>query len=103
MLLASPPNSADPTVMGIGAAVSINEGSFVNQSTVDDGPVEQVGIRHGDIILAVDGGRISDESGLFKIRGPEGSTIMLSVRRSGSPEPFDITVVRSKYDPAQLH
>lgn len=90
---------------GIGALLNIQEGELVIVRPLRKSPAIQAGIQSEDVIVAIDGEDVaalmeglSDEEALErlvqKIRGPQGSTVVLTIRRAGEPEPFDIEIVR---------
>jgi carboxyl-terminal processing protease len=57
-----------------------------------DSPAAEAGLRAHDSILSVDGGAIRDEFGISRTRGPEGSTVTLTVQRPGeAPENMTLT------------
>jgi carboxyl-terminal processing protease len=64
-------------------------------------PAEKAGIRAGDRILAVDGEDAIEWSVLEavnKIRGEEGTDVILTVEHVGSLDPVDITITRGIID-----
>jgi carboxyl-terminal processing protease len=62
---------------------------------IDDTPAARAGIRAGDVVVAIDGKPVEDGSEASEpLRGPPGSKVVLTIRREGRPEPFDVTVVR---------
>jgi carboxyl-terminal processing protease len=86
---------------GIGARVEISAktGRVTVVSPIKDSPAEKAGIRAGDEILAVNGEDITDkglDEAVALIRGPEGSTVKLTLLRPPSTTPFELTVVRGK-------
>ena len=64
---------------------------------MDGPPADQAGIESGDFITHVDGasvlGLTLDEA-VDLMRGPVGSEIIITVVREGSPEPFDVSIIR---------
>jgi len=83
---------------GIGAHVRRREdGAIQIISPIEGGPAEAAGILPGDIILAVDGESIDGYpllQAVSKIRGPRGSTVVLTIKHIGDLEPEEIAVVR---------
>lgn len=60
-------------------------------------PAKKSGLRPGDIITHVDGRAVADDSlsdVVNMMRGPVGSTVLLTVRRNGT-EPFEVTLKRA--------
>lgn len=83
---------------GIGAYVDVT-GEYVKiNSTIPGSPAEEVGLQAGDLVIALNG---KDVTGidpnvvLYDIRGPEGSTVVLTIQREDQ-EPFDVEVERRK-------
>lgn len=91
--------SKENAYVGIGATISYPEGEgLLVESVVKDGPADQAGLRAGDLILAVDGTVLAGEDrdkGTELTRGPEGSTVVLRIRRADGEE-IDLPVVRGK-------
>lgn len=82
---------------GIGAFVSIVDGDFVIEAPIENSPAERAGLQPGDIVLEVDGQSIVGEelsSSIRKIKGPAGSSVLLTVKRAS--EVKKIPVVREK-------
>jgi carboxyl-terminal processing protease len=84
---------------GIGAYVN-TEGEFLTITEPMEGsPSEAAGIKAGDQILAIDG---EDMTGVLpelarqKVLGPAGTKVVLTIRREGVEEPFDVTVTRAQ-------
>lgn len=68
-------------------------------SVIRKGPAEAAGVKGGDVITAVDGkslAGLSLDDQRAPLRGPEGSMVMLTIRRDGEPGPLDLTVTRRK-------
>jgi len=66
-------------------------------SPMEDTPASRIGIRSGDVIVAVDGEStagftIADAA--ERIRGEPGTEVKLSIRRHGYDEPIDYTISR---------
>jgi carboxyl-terminal processing protease len=85
---------------GVGMGLSMRN----NQITVIDPPfigtpAARAGIREGDVILQVDGqatrGMDLDEA-VSIIRGPAGSSVVLTIQRNGVDHTLDFTLIREK-------
>ncbi|MGQ9584103.1 MAG: S41 family peptidase [Anaerolineae bacterium] len=88
---------------GIGAVVRINEAGYLEiVEAFEEQPAHQAGLRRGDIILKVDDTAIEGMNvfeAVALIRGPEGTSVRLLVRRPGvGSEPFEVTVIRRKIE-----
>jgi len=87
---------------GIGATIRLNEiDQLVVVEALPDRPAFKAGLRPGDVILKIDDGPVKGLS-LYEavglIRGPAGSSVVLTVEREGEPEPFAVEVVRAKIE-----
>lgn len=83
-------------LVGIGVMVkkSTDELIFVN-STIPASPAEKAGILAGDVIVAVDGVKVSEvgyEKASNLITGKEGTSVVIRILRGG--EEFDLSIVR---------
>lgn len=83
---------------GIGAFVNQNDqGQLVIQTPMRGQPAEKAGIKSGDVVLKVDGRDIAGletNEAVLLIRGKKGTRVVLTLLREGTPEPFDVAVVR---------
>ncbi|MDQ4077045.1 MAG: S41 family peptidase [Chloroflexota bacterium] len=82
---------------GIGATVEMSEEGLVIVSPFPDTPAENAGLRPGDLVVEVDGTPtqgLDVSEAVAMVRGPEGSTVNLKVRRQGHPELLDFNVTR---------
>ena len=74
---------------GIGAVLSPHEGGYVIGETLEGGGAAGAGLVSGDLILAIDGtpvGELEFVDAIEMIRGVEGTTLTLTVRRSSGQE-----------------
>lgn len=87
---------------GIGAYVTSNEdGLLMIQTPMAGQPAEKAGVLAGDLVIAVDGEDITNldlNEAVLKIRGPKGSTVVLTIIREGESAELEISVVRDKID-----
>ncbi|MBI1877365.1 MAG: PDZ domain-containing protein, partial [Chloroflexi bacterium] len=87
---------------GIGASLRLDdEDRLVIVDAQSDRPAFKAGLRAGDIMLKVDGESVEDLSlyeAVALIRGPAGSTVVLTISRAGKSEPFEVVVVRAKIE-----
>ncbi|MGX7927511.1 S41 family peptidase [Tsuneonella sp. HG094] len=87
----------DGNYSGLGLSVVMEDGAVKVVSPFKGSPADKVGIKAGDFITHLDGqlvygGELDDA--VAKMRGPSGSSIRLTIFRSGREEPFDVTVTR---------
>ncbi len=84
---------------GIGAFVSRDEDGNVLLDPMRDQPAAKAGLQKDDILIGVDGLEVTPEMSIDdivgKIRGEIGTPVVLTIRRQGSDEPIEITVVRA--------
>lgn len=88
---------------GIGATVNMINGFLTIVKPLPGSPAERAGIKPGDIILEADGQPIKNMDVLDAvslIRGPEGTTVRLLVRRQGEEETaeFEVIIERAKLE-----
>lgn len=86
---------------GIGAYVNQENEQFIITQPMHGSPAEAAGLLPGDVILAVDGESIeglSQSEVIAKIRGPAGTSVVLTVKRSSIAKPFDLTIQRAKVE-----
>jgi carboxyl-terminal processing protease len=82
---------------GLGIEVTMEDGFVKVVSPMDGTPADAAGIQAGDFVTHVDGdsvlGLTLDEA-VDLMRGPVGSEIIITVVREGTPEPFDVSIIR---------
>jgi carboxyl-terminal processing protease len=68
---------------------------------IEGQPADLAGLEPGDIIVAVDGESVAAKSFdevLLMVRGPEGSTVNLTVEREEADEPLEFSIVRTEFE-----
>ncbi len=83
---------------GLGIQVSMEAGFVKVISPIDDTPAYRAGIEAGDYITHLDGETVQGltlAEAVDKMRGKVGADIKITVRRKGTPEPFDVTITRA--------
>lgn len=82
---------------GLGLSVVLEEGAVKVISPFKGSPADQMGIKAGDFITHLDGklivGGTLDEA-VEQMRGPEGTSIQLTIFRPGRDEPIEVDVTR---------
>jgi carboxyl-terminal processing protease len=84
--------------VGIGAVLTMNKGELKVISPRDGSPAAAAGIKPGDLILAIDKGptyELSLAGAEQQLRGPAGSTVVLTLQRGNESAPLKLTVNRA--------
>lgn|SRR5690625_437345 len=84
---------------GIGAEVSMVNGKVTIVAPIKDSPAEEAGLRPNDQILKIDNESIEGldlNEAVSKIRGEQGTEVVLEIQRPGSSETFEVTLIRDK-------
>jgi len=82
---------------GIGAWVDTGGEYLTIVAPMPESPAEKAGVKAGDVIIGVDG---EDMTGIdptlvvHRVLGPKGTTVRLTLKREGTPEPIEVSVVR---------
>ncbi len=93
------------TYEGIGAWVDVTGEYLKIISPMPGSPAQKAGVKAGDLIIAVDKQDMTGIPGdlvLKKVLGPAGTDVTLTIMRSGSSKPLDITVTRGKITVPQV-
>jgi carboxyl-terminal processing protease len=87
---------------GIGASIRLDEaGRLIIADPFRDRPAFQAGLLPDDVILEVDGQSVEGLSlyeAVLLIRGPAGSTVVLTIFREGQHEPLEVSVQRAEIE-----
>lgn len=87
----------DGKYSGLGLSVVMQEGAVKVVSPFRGSPAEQAGIKAGDFITHLDGQLIVDtklDDAVARMRGPQGTSIKLTIYRQGRSEPLELDVTR---------
>lgn len=80
---------------GIGIHVTMRNNLVTVISPIEGTPAYRAGIKAGDKIIKVDGKPTEDlRDAVKRMRGPKGTTVVITVIRQGAPEPLEFTLVR---------
>ena len=84
---------------GIGARLQADPLGAVVVSVFEEGPANTAGMKAGDTIAAVDGkvvaGKAIDDI-VSKIKGPEGTSVVLRLLRKGQNQPLELKIRRAR-------
>jgi carboxyl-terminal processing protease len=84
---------------GVGIIISRRDGQVTVIAPMAGTPAASQGLRTGDVITAVEGQsteEITLDEVVDLVRGPEGTTVRLTIRRPGMDEPFDVDITRAR-------
>ena len=90
---------------GVGVQISKEQGEPLKVVTpLVDTPGYRAGMKSGDLIVAVNGEgkgfektvKLSVDKCVRLITGPEGTTVVLRIKRPGQTKPFDVSIVRKR-------
>ncbi len=82
---------------GIGILLLSKDGKFYARLVFSGSPAQRAGLQPFDRILAIDGVStegMTTEQVSSRIRGPQGTTVTLTVRRATQPTPVVVSIVR---------
>lgn len=82
---------------GVGIEVAIKNERLTVVAPVPDSPAARAGVRSGDVVRAIDGidtSYLTLNAAVDAIRGDEGTTVVLTLQREGTPESFDVSLQR---------
>lgn len=82
---------------GIGIEFDILNGILTVIAPVAYSPSEHAGLLPGDQIIAINGEDtfgITKEGVFKKLRGKKGTKVIVTIKRTGTPKPFDVTIIR---------
>ncbi len=84
---------------GIGIEFDILGGYITVISPVVDSPSDRAGLQPGDKIVAIDGEDaygITREEVFTTLRGPKGSPVIITIKRTGVEKPFEVEIIRDQ-------
>lgn len=84
---------------GVGLEVAERDGRIAVVTPIDGSPADRAGVLSGDILLEIDGRTVEGgtlEATIERMRGFVGSTVRLTVERTGEPEPLRFALERSE-------
>ena len=82
---------------GLGIEITLRDGLLTVVSPIEDTPAHRAGVKAGDQIIKIDGELTKDMTlidAVKKMRGPQGSEVVISVRREGVSRFIDIPLTR---------
>lgn len=82
---------------GLGIEITMRNSVLTVVSPIEDTPAYKAGMKAGDMIIKIDGQFTKDMTlvdAVKKMRGPKGSKVVLSIKREGVNEIFDVSLTR---------
>ena len=82
---------------GVGIQITMEGNKLAVVSPLEDTPAYRAGIQPGDLIVKIDGRStegITVNKAVRSITGPEGMPVVLTIKREGVAEPFDVEIIR---------
>jgi len=89
--------SATGRYAGIGVVVGASDGELLIREIMGDTPAARGGLASGDRIIAIDGEFTDSEripAAIERLRGPAGSTVVLSIRRGSAGQLLEVELRR---------
>ncbi|HEY6361465.1 MAG TPA: S41 family peptidase [Vicinamibacterales bacterium] len=84
---------------GLGISIVVLDGEITVATMFEGSPAYQKGLRRGDVIARIEGedtkGWTSDQA-VRRLRGPRGTPVRISIKRSGYNDLIDLEVVRDE-------
>ncbi|MDI6780554.1 MAG: S41 family peptidase [bacterium] len=83
---------------GLGIVIGIKQENLTVISPIEGTPADLAGIKAGDYIIEINGTstkNLSLHEAVQKLRGPQGSQVVITIKRDGVEEPFKVTLTRA--------
>ena len=84
---------------GLGISINVIDGDITVMSVFEGSPAYRSGLRRGDVIARITGQNAKDmtsDDAVRLLRGPKGTAVEISIRRTGYDELIDLTVERDE-------
>ena len=84
---------------GLGISINVIDGDITVMSIFEGSPAYRSGLRRGDVIARITGQNAKDmtsDDAVRLLRGPKGTAVDISIRRTGYDELIDLTVERDE-------
>ena len=80
---------------GIGISISMKDGYVTVVAPIEGTPAYKAGVKAGDKIIKADGEPTRNlRDAVKRMRGPKGTTVVVTIIREGASEPLEFTLVR---------
>ena len=84
---------------GLGISINVIDGNITVVSVFEGSPASRRGLRRGDVIARISGDdatNMTSDEAVSRLRGPRGSSVDISIRRTGYDELIELTVERDE-------
>jgi carboxyl-terminal processing protease len=85
---------------GLGIQIQKRMGKITVIAPMEGTPAYKMGVRAGDIITHIEGEEIKEDAStddvVRKLRGPKGTPVHITIRRTGMDEPLHMTITRAE-------
>ena len=84
---------------GLGITINVVDGAITVMNLFEGSPAYRTGMRRGDVIARIAGENaigITSDQAVKQLRGPKGSTVVVSIRRRGYDKLIDLEVERDE-------
>ena len=82
---------------GLGLEITVRDGLLTVVSPIEDTPAARAGVQTGDQIVGIDDESTEDlglGEAVKRLRGPQGTSVTIRIRRKGHDKPLTFTIVR---------
>jgi carboxyl-terminal processing protease len=82
---------------GLGIEITVKDRMLTVVAPIEGTPADRAGIHPGDRIVKIDGSPTKDMTlmeAVKKLRGPKGTSVVVTILREESPGPFELTLIR---------
>ncbi len=93
--------SGELTGVGLQIALDSQTGELIVISPLEGSPAETTGIQAGDRVVKIDGHSTTEfslDEAANRMRGPVGSSVVLTILKESSDQPQDITIIRDQIE-----
>lgn len=83
---------------GLGITIGMRDKILTVISPIEDTPAYKAGIKAGDKIIKIDGvstANLTLDEAVKKLRGKPGTKVTITILRSGTEKPFEVTITRA--------